>query len=118
MIEQREDARRRVCLGGMIETAAFLPEIPCTVRDVSLAGVRIRVASGAILPERVVLRVPIRGECRLGRVVWRMEEMVGLHFEPDAPGDVADIHRQLRAEREETVRLRTALVAQAGSVAH
>lgn len=81
MKERRDVERRRVLLGGLIETAAFLPEIACTIRNVSLTGARIRIAEGSILPERVVLRVPIRGECRDARVVWRVGDAVGLHFE-------------------------------------
>jgi hypothetical protein len=87
MIERREDTRRRVCLGGMIETATFLPETPCMVRNVSLAGAQVRVCFTAILPERMVLHVPVRGERRVARVAWREGEWVGLRFEAagDAP---------------------------------
>ncbi len=93
MIERRDVARRRVCLGGLIETAAFLPEIACTIRNVSITGARIRIAEGSILPERVTLRVPIRGECREARIVWREGDAVGLHFEsPSKPP------RSVRAE--------------------
>ncbi|MGC5780459.1 PilZ domain-containing protein [Methylobacterium sp. NFXW15] len=81
MKERRDVERRRVLLGGLLETAAFLPEIACTIRNVSLTGARIRIAEGSILPERVILRVPIRGECREARIVWRDGDAVGLHFE-------------------------------------
>jgi hypothetical protein len=82
--DRRDDARRRVYLGGLIETAAFLPEIACIVRDVSLTGARIRVGAGAILPQRLVLHVPMRGERRTVRVVWRDGEAAGLAFEDEA----------------------------------
>lgn len=85
MNERRQDSRRRVCFGGQVETAAFMAETPCMIRDVSLSGVRIRIDPGAILPERVVLHVPLRGECRLARLIWREGDMVGLRFE--AAGD-------------------------------
>jgi hypothetical protein len=84
MQERRDDARRRVYLGGSIETAAFLPEIPCTVRNVSLTGARITVAPGAILPQRLVLRVPMRDEQRIARLVWRDGDAAGLVFEDRA----------------------------------
>lgn len=116
MLERREDARHRVLLGGFIETAAYLPEIPCTVRDVSLTGARIRIARGAILPERVMLRVPIRGECRLGRVVWRDGDAVGLHFETDV-GTIAT-RQALKARDAEIAQLRAALIAGPGDVVH
>ncbi len=82
MNERRQDSRRRVCFGGQVETAAFMVDTPCMVRDVSLSGARIRIAPGAILPERVVLHVPLRGECRVARLIWREGDMVGLRFEP------------------------------------
>ncbi|GJD33740.1 PilZ domain-containing protein [Methylobacterium aerolatum] len=81
MDERRQDARRRVCLGGLIEAAAFLPEIPCTLRNVSLTGAQVRVAPGAILPERIVLSVPSRGEQRLAELVWREGELAGFRFQ-------------------------------------
>lgn len=82
MNERRQDSRRRVCFAGQVETAAFMVDTPCMVRDVSLTGARIRIAPGAILPERVVLHVPLRSECRVARLVWREGDMVGLRFEP------------------------------------
>lgn len=85
MIERRVDARRRVLLGGLIETAAFLPPVPCTVRNVSLSGVRIEVAAGAVLPSRLVLHVPLRGQHLTVCVVWREGSAVGLRFEGDLP---------------------------------
>ncbi len=116
MLERRDDTRRRVLLGGTVETAACLPQLACTVRDVSLSGARLRIASGAILPERVILRVPIRGECRLGRVVWRDGEMVGLRFEGDDPSE--ETRTMMRARDAEIARLRAALVAKPGDAMH
>lgn len=119
MVDRRHDTRRRVCLGGLIETAAFLPEIACTVRDVSLTGARIRIAAETTLPGRVVLRVPLRRECRLGRVVWQAGDMVGLHFEPDeADNGTSAMHRQFQADQDEIARLRAALVARTGGTSH
>ncbi|MCJ2015759.1 PilZ domain-containing protein [Methylobacterium sp. J-076] len=119
MNERRDDARRRVCLGGLIETAAYLPEIPCQVRNVSLAGARLRVAPEAILPERIVLRVPMRNETRLGRVVWRSGDAVGLSFAPDAPTAQDDaLADRVKAGEAEIVRLRAALVAASGGAIH
>ena len=81
MSERRDEVRRRVCFAGLIETAAFLPTLPCMVRDVSLTGARLKIDAAAILPDRVVLAVPLRGEQRRARVVWRQGEMAGLRFE-------------------------------------
>lgn len=116
MLERRDDARRRVLLGGWIETAAFLPDLACTVRDVSLTGARLRIAGDAILPGRVILRVPVRGECRLGRVVWRDGESVGLRF--DADDAAVDAQAAVKAREAEIARLRAALIAAPGEGLH
>lgn len=81
MTERRADARRRVCLGGLIEAAAFMPAMPCLVRDVSLAGARVRIDAGTILPEILVLSVPSRGERRRARLIWRERDQAGFRFE-------------------------------------
>lgn len=117
MIERRETARRRVCLAGLVRVATFLPEIACTLRDVSLDGARIRLPAGTVLPARFDLRVPCRDETRRARIVWRAGDMAGLGFEnlrPDVePDDVtpADLLRRLGASEEEVARLRAALVS-------
>ncbi|MEE7440058.1 pilus assembly protein PilZ [Methylobacterium oryzae] len=92
MVERRRTARRRVCLGGRLRVAAFLPEIDCTVRDVSLDGARVRLPAEAVLPDCVELFIPCRGEIRRAFVAWRAGESVGLGFaetraatEPEAP---------------------------------
>jgi hypothetical protein len=109
MQERRDDARRRVYLGGSIETAAFLPEITCTVRNVSLTGARINVSRGTILPQRLVLRVPMRDEQRIARLVWRDGEAAGLVFEDRA--------ERIEAE-DEPDRLRAALAERGNGPLH
>ena len=110
MIERRQTARRRVCLGGFARVAAFLPEIACTLRDVSLGGVRIRVDPSATLPDRFDLVVPCRGQTRRVRVVWRDGDAAGLGFD-DAPSEGAphDLLRRLAESEAEVARLRSAL---------
>ena len=116
MIERRETARRRVCFGALVRPAAFLPDIACTLRDVSLDGARLRLAPGTTLPHRFDLVVPCRGETRRARVVWRSGDAVGLGFErarrataPRADGD-RDILLRLAQGEAEIARLRTALL--------
>lgn len=120
MIERRETARRRVCLGALVRVAAFLPEIGCTLRDVSLDGARIRLAPGTALPARFDLIVPCRGETRRVRVVWRAGDMAGLGFE-EAKADAAtqdvspaDALRRLAESETEVARLRVALASGGG----
>lgn len=120
MIERRETARRRVCLGGLVRLAAFLPEIGCTLRDVSLDGTQIRLAPGTALPARFDLIVPCRGETRRVRVVWRADDIAGLGFE-EAQADAAqqdaspaDALRRLAESEAEVARLRAALASDGG----
>ena len=50
------------------------------VRNVSLTGAQVRLSSGALLPERIVLTVPSRGEQRLAELVWREGDLAGFRF--------------------------------------
>jgi hypothetical protein len=111
VIDRRRTARRRVCLGGRVRVAAFLPELDCTVRDVSLDGARIRVDAETILPDCFDLFIPCRNETRRVFVAWRSGAAVGLGFDvtqaASAPEAVA---RRLAASETEVARLRAALL--------
>lgn len=117
MTERRETARRRVCYGGLVRVATFLPEIACTLRDVSLEGARIRLAPETALPACFDLVVPCRGETRRARLIWRAGDMAGVAF-GDAPADsvtgdvsAADLLRRLAESEAEVARLRAALAS-------
>jgi hypothetical protein len=109
--ERRHHARRRVCLGGRARVAAFLPEVDCTVRDVSLEGAGIRVAPDVILPERFDLIIPCRNETRRVFVAWRSGASVGLGFDATRSDTTAEraAHRLATSEAE-VARLRAALL--------
>ena len=121
MIERRETARRRVCFGGLVRVASFLPEIACILRDVSLDGARIRVAPGTALPACFDLVVPCRGETRRARVVWRDGDTAGLGFEDAAADTVsrdvsaADLLQRLGESEAEVARLRAKLAPARGA---
>lgn len=111
MVDRRRTARRRVCLGGRLRVAAFLPDLDCTVRDVSLDGARIRVPADAALPDCIELFIPCRGETRRAFIAWRAGESVGLGFaETGAATQPAAIARRLAASEAEVARLRAALL--------
>lgn len=78
--ERRHSDRRRACLGGTLRLAAFLPELECRLRDVSLTGARLIVAEDVALPRLVDLTVPRHKLSRRARVVWRNGTHVGLAF--------------------------------------
>lgn len=120
MIERRETARRRVCLGGRLRVSLFLPEIECALRDVSLGGARIRLDPGATLPAVVDLIVPCRAETRRARVLWRDGATAGLSFALASPAPApgvdpgGDILNRLADAETEVVRLRAALALAGG----
>ena len=111
VVDRRRTARRRVCLGGRLRVAAFLPDLNCTVRDVSLDGARIRVPADAALPDCIELFIPCRGETRRAFIAWRAGESVGLgSAETGAATQPAAIARRLAASEAEVARLRAALL--------
>ncbi|WP_246695193.1 hypothetical protein [Methylobacterium sp. P1-11] len=71
MVDRRRTARRQVCLGGWLRVAALLPELGCTIRDVSLDWPQIRVSARAIMPDCVELFRSRRGE------TWRAFDLAG-----------------------------------------
>ncbi|SFL51121.1 PilZ domain-containing protein [Methylobacterium pseudosasicola] len=111
MIERRQTARRRVCLGGRVRIAAFLPEIDCVVRDVSLGGARIGVPVEATLPDCFDLFIPCRNETRRAFVAWRAGAMVGIGFaETRAASEPEALVRRLADSEAKVARLRAALL--------
>jgi hypothetical protein len=112
VIERRQTARRRVCLGGHVRVAAFLPEIDCWVRDVSLGGAKIRVPDSATVPDRFDLFIPCRDETRRVFVAWRAGAEIGLGFsETRAASEPEAVARRLAASETEVARLRAALLS-------
>ena len=109
-IERRQPHRRRVCLGGRVRLAAFLPEIDCIVRDVSLGGAKIRVPVTAMLSDGFDLFIPCRNETRRVWIAWRAGATIGIGFDATAaePGAVAG---RLADSEAEVARLRAALLA-------
>lgn len=112
MIERRQTARRRVCLGGRVRTAAFLPDIDCIVRDVSLDGARIGVLPKVTLPDCFDLFIPCRNETCRAWVAWRAGTMIGLGFEATrAASEPEVVARRLADSESEVARLRAALLS-------
>ncbi|MCJ2049014.1 PilZ domain-containing protein [Methylobacterium sp. J-070] len=112
MIERRQTARRRVCLGGLVKVAAFLPGIDCRLRDVSLGGAKIRVSDADTVPACFDLFVPCRGEIRRAVVAWRAGAMVGVVFDgTPAVSEPESLARRLAASETQAARLRAALLA-------
>ncbi|MGH1572894.1 PilZ domain-containing protein [Methylobacterium sp. P31] len=111
MIERRHTARRRVYLGGRVRHVAFLLEIECIVRDVSLEGARICVSADTVLPDCFDLFIPCRDEMRRVFIAWRRETAIGLGFAvTEAASAPEAVARRLAASEAEVARLRAALL--------
>lgn len=112
MIERRQTARRRVCLGGRVRVVAFLPDIDCIVRDVSLVGAKISILPEVRLPDCFDLFIPCRNETRRAWVAWRAGTMIGLGFEATrAASEPEVVARRLADSESEVARLRAALLS-------
>lgn len=110
--ERRQTARRRVCFGGRVRVAAFLPEIDCVVRDVSLGGAKLGVPPMATLPDCFDLFIPSRNEIRRAFVAWRTATVIGIGFEATRAANTPEaIVRRLADREAEVTRLRAALLS-------
>ena len=107
MLERRREQRTRAYLGGRIITDPRLTPINCVIRNTSGAGVKLVVASGALLPDEFDLHIPkSEAEFRV-RTRWRRSEELGVEVAP-APVATApialDLARRLkRLEAENAV---------------
>ena len=79
--DKRSTPRHRVLKAATISFGGGA--ISCTVRNLSVGGASLDVASPIGIPDAVVLEVEsIRRQCR---VIWRTERRIGVRF-----GDVND----------------------------
>jgi hypothetical protein len=77
-MEKRTEPRNRTFKAGTIEFHGGA--IDCTLRNVSLTGAVLDVASPLGIPEEFTLRVSADGSRRLCRIVWRREKRIGVAF--------------------------------------
>ena len=79
--EKRRLGRHRILKGGLVAVAGHHTAIPCTVRDLTEAGARLKLQdAAALLPEPFELIIEIDGfeaECR---VMWRKGGDLGVSF--------------------------------------
>jgi two-component system cell cycle response regulator len=78
--ERRVNARKRVFKGGKIVVNEGRLVLDCSVRDLSEAGARLRVATEFDVPELFELRVFGSGEGRSVRMIWQHGKEVGVEF--------------------------------------
>jgi hypothetical protein len=79
--DKRRTDRRRVLKSGTIEFGAkVVSALPCTIRDFSETGAKLRLDSPLWFPDQVRLSSGDRGERRPCRVIWRDGRQVGVAF--------------------------------------
>src|SRR5262245_19079840 len=78
--EQRGSARRRVLKGAIILCHDRRSALPCTVRDLSATGARLRVESAVTVPKQFILVVELDGVEADCEIVYRRAKEVGVRF--------------------------------------
>jgi predicted ABC-class ATPase len=78
MIEKRRHPRQRVLKRGML---TFIGGGDCTVRNISISGARVDVASPLGIPDQFHLVIEADQFIRRGRPVWNSERQIGIAFD-------------------------------------
>ena len=78
MEERRAKLRQRVFKAGTIEFDGS--GIDCTIRNVSLDGATLDVASPIGIPREMTLNTTSSRERQNCRIVWRKEKRIGVVF--------------------------------------
>ncbi|MEQ8824839.1 MAG: PilZ domain-containing protein [Filomicrobium sp.] len=76
----RASARRRVLKSGVISFCARHASTPCTVRDLSETGARLKVTGSVAAPDTFELHVELDGIWVDCEVVWRRNSELGVAF--------------------------------------
>ena len=79
-VEKRRAVRRRVLKNGKIVMLNNWSVVDCCVRDMSDTGARIRCQDQAAVPNEFRLLIPHDNTIRNARVVWRRDDLCGVHF--------------------------------------
>ncbi|NJO36077.1 MAG: PilZ domain-containing protein [Rhodospirillales bacterium] len=72
--------RRRVLKAGVVAYNDRHVSLPCTVRDVSATGARVRVDGSVSAPDTFELIIDIDGFEASCQVVWRKGNEIGVRF--------------------------------------
>lgn len=77
---KRRALRKRALLSGKIAYSGGNFTIPCTIRDISELGARVRIPEGQILPTQVFL-IDVREGCAYDACTkWQRKPDAGLEF--------------------------------------
>lgn len=78
--DQRRAPRRRVLKSGVVAYNDRHATLPCTVRDISATGARVRVDGSISAPDTFELLIPIDGLEANCEAAWRKGNEVGVRF--------------------------------------
>lgn len=78
--ERRRLLRQRVLKGALVAYSDRYCTLPCTVRDISAEGARLRSPNAAAVPDRFELIIELDGLEANCEVVWRKDEDIGVRF--------------------------------------
>ena len=109
MLERRQERRGRTSLGGSVAFNNRWSTMECLVRNMSSRGARLEFAEPAFLPDDLDLIIPLRGDSRRVRIVWREQRSVGVAFVAQDSATVIPIEtareiRKLKDERDALAR--------------
>jgi hypothetical protein len=79
-VERRQAPRRRVLKAGIVAFNDRYVSLPCTVRDISATGARLRVDGSINVPDKFELIVEIDGMEVLCEVVSRKANQIAVRF--------------------------------------
>jgi hypothetical protein len=81
MDNKRISPRQRVLKSGKIVFAGGSFSIDCTIRNLSDTGARLQVPTTVAIPDKFTLVDVQTGNRRDAKVVWRKNDLMGVHFE-------------------------------------
>lgn len=79
-VVDRGTARSRVLKSGTIAFGGRQSTLPCTVRDISATGARLRTENPLIVPDTFELLIDLDGLEADCKVIWRRNAEVGVKF--------------------------------------
>ena len=91
MRDRRRQNRFRVLKGAIIAYNRLSSTIPCTVRDLSDIGCRIRLQGTYIVPDRFILLIELDGMEVPCAPIWRHGNEIGVQFV--GPITYRELHR-------------------------
>jgi hypothetical protein len=76
----RSASRRRILKAGIVAFNDRHSTLPCTVRDLSTTGARLRVNGSVNAPDTFELIIELDGLEASCQVVWRKVDQIGVRF--------------------------------------